>query len=498
MAVAEYWLNKPAYEDLKVIPVLGMDDQMCFSAVVPFDENGDPVGRDGEIIISILDKAIAQLAEGEVDSYTIRAIMENRYSYTLGDFLYRYRFAVTIFIVASILIAGLVVQLMRQRLQSMAAKADAKAKSQFLSTMSHEIRTPLNGLIGLNYLMSHKLNDREQMSKYLDQSTTTAKYLLSLVSDILDMSMLHNQNVRIERKPVDLGGLLSTVEAIVQSGMAEKRLDFHMEAELPCPDIVGDGVRIQQVLLNLLDNARKFTPEGGRVTVTVRQVLEDSGLVHTRMAVSDTGKGMSEAFQKNIFDAFVQDRDTVSRGDQGVGLGLAISHRLARLMEGDLTFTSEAGRGSEFVFSFDAPQADPSREPEEGPAAVAEEKPRVLVAEDNELNGEIMLDLLEENGFEAALATDGKKALEAFSASRPGEYGVILMDLLMPELDGFASTAAIRALRRKDAKTVRIFACSANCTVEDREKALAAGMDDFLAKPIDVDVLLKKLNDTFS
>ena len=125
--VVEYWLYKPFYEDLKVIPVLGMDDQMCFSAVVPFDENGDPVGRDGEIIISILDKAIAQLAEGEVDSYTIRAIMENRYSYTLGDFLYRYRFAVTIFIVASILIAGLVVQLMRQRLQSMAAKADAKA-----------------------------------------------------------------------------------------------------------------------------------------------------------------------------------------------------------------------------------------------------------------------------------------------------------------------------------------------------------------------------------
>ncbi len=496
--VVEYWLYKPFYEDLKVIPVLGMDDQMCFSAVVPFDENGDPVGDDGAIIISILDKAIAQLAEGEVDSYTIRAIMENRYSYTLGDFLYRYRFAVTIFIVASILIAGLVVQLMRQRLQSMAAKADAKAKSQFLSTMSHEIRTPLNGLIGLNYLMSHKLNDREQMSRYLDQSTTTAKYLLSLVSDILDMSMLHNQNVRIERKPVDLGVLLSTVEAIVQSGMAEKQLDFHMEAELPCPDIVGDGVRIQQVLLNLLDNAKKFTPEGGRVTVTVRQVLEDSGLVHTRMAVSDTGKGMSEAFQKNIFDAFVQDRDTVSRGDQGVGLGLAISHRLARLMEGDLTFTSEAGRGSEFVFSFDAPQADPSREPEEGPAAVAEEKPRVLVAEDNELNGEIMLDLLEENGFEAALATDGRKALEAFSASRPGEYGVILMDLLMPDLDGFASTAAIRALKRRDAKTVRIFACSANCTVEDREKALAAGMDDFLAKPIDVDVLLKKLNDTFS
>ena len=129
---------------------------------------------------------------------------------------------------------------------------------------------------------------------------------------------------------------------------------------------------------------------------------------------------------------------------------------------------------------------------------MAEEKPRVLVAEDNELNGEIMLDLLEENGFEAALAADGRKALEAFSASRPGEYGVILMDLLMPELDGFASTAAIRALKREDAKTVRIFACSANCTVEDREKALAAGMDDFLAKPIDVDVLLKKLNDTFS
>lgn len=491
--VVEYWLYKPSYESLKVIPVLGMDDQLCFSAVVPFDENGNPVGENGDTVISVLNKAIAQMADEEVDNYTIRAIMENRYSFTVGDFLYRYRVSVLILSVAVVLIVGLLILLWRQRLQSVTAQADARAKNRFLSAMSHEIRTPLNGLIGLNRLMSYRIDDREQLLKYLDQSTVTTQYLQSLVNDMLDMSMLHQQDVEIEQKPVDLNKLLAAVHTIIGEGMKKKQIDFQMLSELPCPTVIGDGVRIQQVLLHLLDNARKFTSKDGKVKVTVRQSLKGGGRVETVMTVTDTGKGISEEAGKNIFDAFVQNTNTVSKGNQGVGLGLAISHRLARLMEGDLTFTSELGKGSEFVFSFVAGLPDQPLPAKPHSTDSTLKKTHILIAEDNELNGEIMVELLRENGFEATLVANGKQALEAFTASQPGEYGVILMDLLMPEMDGFAACAAIRALDREDAKTVRIFACSANCTVEDRKKAVAAGMDDFFAKPIHVEELLGKI-----
>ncbi len=491
--VAEYWLTKPSYENMKVIPVLGMDDELCFSAVVPFDANGDPADPSGRVLIDILDKAIAQMPEDVVGSYIIQAVMENRYTYTVGDFLYRYRYAVSIFICSFILVAFLLVLLTRQHIQSVRAQADARAKSQFLSTMSHEIRTPLNGLIGLNYLMGRKLEDKELLTRYLDQSTTTAKYLLSLVSDILDMSLLHNEDVKLDQKPVDLETVLSAAEAIVRSTMAEKNLDFHMDVQLPQPWVIGDGVRIQQVLLNLLDNAAKFTPPGGSVTVTVRQTVE-AGVIHTDMEVADTGKGMSEEFRRNIFDAFAQERDTVSKGDQGVGLGLAICHRLVKLMDGKLDFVSAPEVGSVFTFSFPAHEAQPVRGMPDSAAAGDKGRSRILVAEDNELNSEIMLDLLTESGYEADLAPDGQQALDLFAASAPGTYGFILMDLLMPVLDGFAAAAAIRALDRPDAGTVRIIACSANCTAEDRHHALDSGMDGFLAKPIDMDELFHILN----
>lgn len=494
--VAEYWLFKPAYEGLKVIPALGLEDQLCFSAVVPFDETGQPVGTEGDTLISILDKAIAYLTEDEVDGYTIQAVMRNQYEFTVSDFLQRYRYAVAILITSAILIIFLLSMLLRQRLRSVEDRANARAKEQFLSAMNHEIRTPLNGMIGLNYLMTQKLEDSGQMKKYLQQSTATAEYLLSLVNDILDMSMLQDLEMTLEQKPVDLNLLFSTVMTIIGGGAAEKKQKFAADIDLPHPGILGDGVRIQQVLLNLLDNARKFTPEGGVIRLTVRQSVTKKGLILTRAEVSDTGQGISEEFQKQIFDTFAQERTTVSKGNQGTGLGLPISSHLAKLMHGELAFVRHKGEGSTFTFSFPAQEAElPKEEPKPGlPAAERPEKSRVLVAEDNELNGAIMLELLSAAGFEAVLAENGKAALDLFRASAPGEYSIILMDLLMPEMDGFAATAAIRALDREDAKTVRIYACSANCAKEDRERAKRSGMDDFLAKPIDVQELLKKLN----
>lgn len=509
--VVEYWLYKPVYEDLKVIPLLGLDDQLCFSAVVSFDENGDPVGTDGRMVIDILDKAIGQLDTEVVGSYTIRAVMENQYSFTAQDLLYYYRYPATALALAAVLIVVLASLLTRQHIRSTEERADARVKNQFLSTMSHEIRTPLNGLVGLNYLMSRKLHDEERMASYLQQSTMTAKYLMTLVDDLLDMSDLQNQKTKINLQPLDLELLVSTSAAIASRGMSDRHLEFEVDTEIPYPNIIGDEIRIQQVLLNLLDNAHKFTPEGGHVTFSVRQELQEDGTVCTLADIADTGRGISEEFQKYIFHSFTQEKETVSKGNQGTGLGLSISYRLAKLMDGDIVFTSHKGEGSVFTFTFPAQlvdgtvgQADKSvrladestdRPKESQTAADKADKPRVLVAEDNELNSEILLELLEEENFTADLAVNGREALRMFEESAPGEYGIILMDLLMPEMDGFETAAAIRALRRKDAKTVHIFACSANCSPEDQRKARESGMDDFLPKPIDVDELMQKLSE---
>lgn len=492
--VAEYWFSKPAYEGLQVIPVLGMDDQLCFSAVVAFGGGKGVPQEEGELLIGVLDKAIAALTEDEVGTYTIQSIMENKYELNLGDFLYRYRYPAVALGASALVILVLAALLLRQRVRSAEDRANAKVKGEFLSTMSHEIRTPLNGLMGLNYLMSQKLDDTERVAGYLRQSTVTTKYLLGLVNDILDMSNIQDDKIELASEPMDLPLLTDTICAIVGGAMAEKGVTFEKDISIGYPCLMGDEFRVQQVLLNLLDNARKFTPAGGRVTLRVKQSVMPSGQVLTRAEVCDTGRGMSEEFQKKVFHSFARELETVSKGNQGTGLGLPISLNLARLMGGDLSFTSKRDEGSDFVFTFPAQIA---QKPAEEPAAAVpapKARPRVLVAEDNELNGEIMLELLDGEGFRATLAKNGREALEAFRASPAGTFGVVLMDLLMPEMDGFQAAAAIRALDRPDAKAVKIVACTANSSDEDREQAAVCGMNGFLTKPVDVSELMAVLN----
>ena len=491
--VVEYWLTKPKYEKLNVIPVVGLDDQLCFSAVVSFDGQEGPSQEDGQTLIDILDKSIAEITDDEIGNFTIQGVMENQYEYTFSDFLSRYRYSVLILAVSLLIILTLILLLSRQRIRFAESKADAKAKGRFLSTMSHEIRTPLNGLIGLNYLMSQKLDDKEKMEEYIKQSSVTAKYLLSLVNDILDTSKLEEQKLELVLKPVDLELVIETVGSIERNAMAEKKLQYNVDYELTYPYVMGDEVRIQQVLLNLLDNARKFTHKGGIVNLSLKQELTNKNEVLTSVTVSDTGRGMSEEFQKHIFDVFAQELETVSKGNQGTGLGLSISRRLALLMGGDLTCVSQKGKGSSFTFTFVAKPSEKPLKAEEHSVIQENNRPRVLVAEDNELNGEIIVELLKSNGFEVELAVNGSIALQMFNESDPNTFGVILMDLLMPEMDGFETAKAIRALDREDAKTVRIFACTANSFAEERDKAFASGMNDFITKPVNIEELIRKL-----
>lgn len=355
---------------------------------------------------------------------------------------------------------------------SRTAKAEAKSRGDFLSSMSHEIRTPLNGIIGLNHLMQENTQNPEKLEEYLTKSDSTAKYLLSLVNDILDMSKL-------------------------QAGK--------IETEILWSDIIGDETRIEQILMNILGNAVKFTQKDGSITMRVFQVREKSSRVITVYEIEDTGCGMSEEFQKIIFDLFSQEHNNVSRGTHGTGLGMAISFLLAKQMDGTLSVQSKLGIGSCFTFRLPAEIADGVQDTNRKNYAVPEavdivqdtaperEKVKILVAEDNELNAEILLEILKNAGFSAVRANDGGQAVDIFEASSLHEFGIILMDVQMPVLNGYEATKVIRAMNRSDAKTVIIYACTANTFKDDQVKDLESGMNGFIAKPIDVDKLMQKL-----
>lgn len=387
--------------------------------------------------------------------------------------------------------------IVRISLISATARAEAKSRGEFLSNMSHEIRTPLNGIIGLIHLMQQNIGDNERMTGYLRKTDSTAKYLLSLVNDILDMSKLQSDKMVLVPKPFSVNELVSATESLMRSHMEDKGIDFRVETNIICPDLVGDDIRIKQILVNILGNAAKFTPEGGRVTMRVFQAAED-GRILTTYQVEDTGCGMSEEFQQKIFDPFSQERSGISQGSRGTGLGMSISSLLAKQMGGTLAVKSRPGEGSCFTFALESQIA--LKEMESVVVAdnvhqgcVSGKKLHILVAEDNDLNAEILMEILETSGFTAVRAADGGEAVELFEKSPPYEFDIILMDVQMPVRNGYEATKLIRRLNRPDARTVTIYACTANTFREDQDQAREAGMDGFIAKPIDVNKLMQKL-----
>lgn len=377
-----------------------------------------------------------------------------------------------------------------------------RVRSEFLSSMSHEIRTPLNGLIGLNYLISTHFEERgrlEQVRGWLEKSKSLSAYLLSLLNDILDMSKLQAGKIEIVNEPFSLTRMLDDV-VLMQSAHAEKKgivLSSHMN--VPYPDILGDETRLKQILVNIIGNATKFTPEGGSIKVDVRQELIDANHVRTVYRCADTGRGMSKAFLQKIFDPFVQDKRARSDTSlNGTGLGMAITHELVEAMGGHIEVDSVEGEGS--VFTFEIPSeiirgdaAPVSAQEPLAPVAPVHGQGKILLAEDADFNAEFLIELLTEQGFEVVHARDGQETLDIFRASEQGEFSAILMDMQMPVMDGCEAAAEIRKLPRDDAASVLIYACTANTFKEDMDKALTSGMNDFLTKPINIQVFLQKM-----
>ena len=374
----------------------------------------------------------------------------------------------------------------------------SKAKSEFLSRMSHEIRTPMNGIIGMTEIALQKNQGQERIMDCLQKIQSSSNYLLSLINDILDMSKIESGKMKLEPFNFSMRENLDTIKELIRPQAEAKNISFVQDIRLDHSFFVADGVRISQVLINLLGNAVKFTPAGGRVTLWVEESQssqgegQEGGKSLVSFAVSDTGVGIVKEDQERVFRSFEQASGRNPSKYQGTGLGLSISSSLIQMMGSSIRLDSEPGKGSRFSFSIWLDHGEDT-EKKEMQDEISFEGYHILVVEDNEINSEIARCLLEERGFQVDCAYDGAQAVERIRDTAPGTYDVILMDIMMPVMDGLDATRAIRAMERPDCHSIPIVAMSANAFDDDLKKSVECGMNGHLSKPVQVNKLYQML-----
>ena len=372
------------------------------------------------------------------------------------------------------------------------------AKREFLFNMSHDIRTPMNAIIGFTALAQTHIDDRGQVEDYLKKISVSSQHLLSLINDVLDMSRIESGKVTLEAKPVHLPELVHELRDIVQAVVSEKDLSLTLDTVgVENEDVIADPLRLEQILINVLANAVKFTPDGGQISLwIVQKDTAPAGYADFEFHIKDNGIGMSEEFQKHIFEQFARERTSTVSKIQGTGLGMAITKSLVDMMGGRITVKSEQGKGSEFTISLRFPigEAKTEQTPPAAKASASAGK-KLLVVEDNELNLEIASTLLKEAGFEVDTAENGKVAVEKVEAASADRYDLILMDIQMPEMDGYEATRRIRALPDTKKAALPIVAMTANAFEDDRKNALRAGMNGHIAKPLDIQKLFQVLSE---
>lgn len=371
----------------------------------------------------------------------------------------------------------------------------SKAKTDFLSRMSHDIRTPMNAILGLTALAKNELEHTQTVKSYLDKLEASGQFLMGLLNDVLDISKIERNAIELHPQPYDLVDFKQQVEALIIPQCRQKDIEFIFhEKGLRCNTIMLDKLRFNQLVFNLLNNAVRYTPSGGRIELRMRELEQVDEKLHTQLIIRDNGIGMSKEFQEHMYEPFSREgREAENYDGRSSGLGLSIVKSLVELMGGTIQVESEPGKGAEFTVDFwvDPVQTDSTRAPEE--EAVSIEGVHVLLCEDNELNREIALYLLEVNKASVDCARNGKEAVDQFANSELGEYDVILMDIRMPVMDGMEAARRIRAMERPDALTVPIFAMTANAFDEDKRMSREAGMSEHLSKPIDAGLLCRMI-----
>ena len=372
------------------------------------------------------------------------------------------------------------------------------AKREFLFNMSHDIRTPMNAIIGFTALAQTHIDDRGQVEDYLKKISVSSQHLLSLINDVLDMSRIESGKVTLEAKPVHLPELVHELRDIIQAVVSKKDLSLTLDTVgVENEDVIADPLRLEQILINVLANAVKFTPDGGQISLwIVQKDTAPAGYADFEFHIKDNGIGMSEEFQKHIFEQFARERTSTVSKIQGTGLGMAITKSLVDMMGGRITVKSGQGKGSEFTISLRFPigEAKTGQTPPAAKASAFTGK-KLLVVEDNELNLEIASTLLKEAGFEVDTAENGKIAVEKVEAASADRYDLILMDIQMPEMDGYEATRRIRALPDAKKAALPIVAMTANAFEDDRKNALHAGMNGHIAKPLDIQKLFQVLSE---
>ena len=378
------------------------------------------------------------------------------------------------------------------------AEAANEAKTEFLQRMSHDIRTPINGIRGLVNMADHYAEDMEKQTEFRTKVKEASNLLLELVNDVLDMSKLESGEVILEEIPFDLSRISREVLVVIEQMAAEQNIRIAWEKkEITHHDFIGSPGYVKRVMMNILSNAVKYNRENGQIYISCVEIpSEQPEMATMEFVCRDTGIGMAEEFQKHIFEPFAQEH-TGSRGKfAGTGLGMAISRKLVEEMGGTITFESEKGVGTTFVIRVPF-QIDPDADKREEPKNVSEKSIKglhVLLAEDNELNMEIAEFVLQNEGAEVTKAWNGQETVELFRKSESGEFDVILMDIMMPVLNGYEAARRIRSLDREDAKKIPIIAMTANAFTEDRIRAKEAGMDEHIAKPVDAELLIKVIH----
>ena len=370
----------------------------------------------------------------------------------------------------------------------------AKAKSDFLARMSHEIRTPMNGIIGMTEIALKDGQTEERRIDCLRKIEHSSEYLLGLINDILDMSKIESGKMRLIEEKCNLMEMIQGLRPLLEAKLNENNIQYIADIQLKNHWFLADSLRLNQVLVNLLGNALKYSRPDGHVWLTVRETEEEKGFSNLYFQVRDDGIGIAPEKQQLIFRQFEQADNSENARKQGTGLGLAISRRIVRMMDSDIKLESEPGKGSSFSFSVKfQPVSGEKTTVTSQPEEISFPGKRILVVEDNELNMEIICTILENYGIETEQAVNGKEAVRRMEESVSGYYDMIFMDIMMPEMDGLEATRTIRNLDREDCKKIPIYAMSANAFDEDVKRSLASGMNGHLSKPVNLQVLEKTL-----
>ena len=376
------------------------------------------------------------------------------------------------------------------------AERASKAKTDFLSNMSHDIRTPMNAIIGITTLMKNELHQPEKLAEHLGKLETSGQLLLGIINNILDMSRIESGKTTLNVEKMNLSQQVSQLDSIIRQQAGQRRQTFTVNTHLQHENVLADPNRLNQVLMNILSNAVKYTPKGGHIRLEVEELPRNEHFARYRFVVQDDGIGMSEEFQKTLFDPFTREEKSGTNKVQGTGLGMAITKSIVDLMGGTIHVESTTGKGTRFEVVLEFPidaEADTVQEaqvlPEEEETASPLSGMKFLCAEDNAINAEILELLLESKGAHCKIYPNGQEIVDAFASVKPGEYDMILMDVQMPVMDGLEATRRIRNGENPLGRIIPILAMTANAFLEDMQKSKEAGMDVHLSKPVDIAAL---------